>query len=213
MFSRVGHLNVAFLCESSLWLAVIPHARQKPSPHELPSSKQSKIMKLMLAGKDVCEVLSRNFTISLAGDFYPWEKYEAAFGIQMSSAGQLGVDVEEIPMGVLVYNTWSTMYKVSFGREGLRALVLSGLRNGNLPEQFRAQVIQFMGLEFGMYYGYVRELVRRGFQDIPWDYELLRNIAILCNGDATERSAARAAVFRRMGWPADCQRIDVQELM
>lgn len=114
------------------------------------------------------------FLTAIMADYYPPEDTEKVFGVVMSPISTRVMT--EASIGQLVFNVWIGLFKMSyFNKKDL----IKELCNGSLPQFFESKVKQQIHDVYAAEPAgnlerlgdYIPELLRRGFNDIPWDTE------------------------------------------
>eukprot|EP01006_Ploeotia_vitrea_P054766 TRINITY_DN67923_c7_g10_i1.p1 TRINITY_DN67923_c7_g10~~TRINITY_DN67923_c7_g10_i1.p1 ORF type:complete len:199 (+),score=5.70 TRINITY_DN67923_c7_g10_i1:54-650(+) len=106
------------------------------------------------------EILAEHFLTALGDDEYPMEAEETVWGLKMGTLD-----------GTLVYNSWKSLYlKGQINQHKLTR----ALANGTLPESFERWVRETAKLPNPG--GYLPALIKRGFQNLPWDIVLLERV-------------------------------------
>ena len=122
------------------------------------------------------------FKNAVEDDLYPNSVIEGVFGVKMSTGSSGVFDVrpglERMPTGKLVFNCWITLRLHSSRDEDSLGIsdanIISSLITNNMPALFEQSIRALRGDNMSHY---TFELVRRGFESIPWDREMLAALA------------------------------------
>jgi hypothetical protein len=149
---------------------------------EQPFFKRMQLLRQLerIGPENSAPVVVKNFLYCLEENGYPAEDYEKVFGVEMKE-GYTPPNVSDLWIGKLTYGVWQTLLKNDYITENN---LIEALWNQNLPQFFEKKVHQVYNefIErngqtdaegFIMYMTeYVPELLKRGFNGIPWDLEV-----------------------------------------
>ena len=132
---------------------------------------------------DLVQKLVESFAKCIYDDVYPAESVEKIFGVVMpkekspagfnilseslqDSMSRMIRELEFMPMGKLVLNIWVGLFKSEHvNQKG----ITDALRKGSLPQYFEG-CVRKQNKNRSSYY--IQEILRRGFETIPWDREI-----------------------------------------
>jgi hypothetical protein len=173
------------------------------------------------------------FFEGLGQGFYPYKNIEKIFGVEMTESSVSSHEVlngtqdmdqyisrmlqglQTMPIGRLVFNIWMGFFKIGFLNQNE---MTQSLTKGTFPQYFENCVQKQNEMCSS---SYIKEILRRGFSQIPWDRASHCRLAVLANTTTlsccktcgkSEQSLFRCSVCRSVTYCSKkCQKTNWQD--